>query len=66
MNLLVAHHAKDPQVCQWVIDNVDPNVNNVTVKAWVQACKEYLQSISDGPVMVSTGQRVTEWTARQE
>ena len=32
---------------------------------WSAVFNWLVQYTSDGPVMVSTGQRVTEWTARQ-
>lgn len=58
MDLLCGYHAKQVDVCQWVIDNVDDTVDNITVKAWVQACKDHLKSLNDGPEIVSTDIRV--------
>ena len=54
MDILCAHHAKDPETCKWVIENCDENTDNITVKLWLKASKEYLESLCDGPVMVST------------
>ncbi len=65
MNLLCGHHAKDPHVCRWVIENCDENTDNITVREWVKACKEYLKSYNDGPDLVSTGQLVGKQTTRQ-
>ena len=56
MNILCGYHAKNPDTCKWVIENCDENVDNITVKIWINACKEYLQSHNDGPDQVSTGQ----------
>lgn len=58
MDLLVGFHAKDLQTCQWVVDNVDDTVDNITVKNWVQACRDKLKSFNDGPALVSIGQVV--------
>ena len=58
MDVLCGYHAKNLDTCKWVIENCDENVDNITVKIWINACKEYLQSINDGPDQVSTGQRV--------
>ena len=44
------------------IVNRDENGNVVSVIH----CPYIPKFLVDGPVMVSTGQRVTEWTARQE
>lgn len=60
MDLLCAYHAKDPDTCNWVIANADENTDNITVKSWVLACKLHLQSLNDGPELVSTGPRVGE------
>lgn len=48
MDILCAHHAKDPETCKWVIANTDVNTDNLTVIAWVQACKDYLASLDEG------------------
>lgn len=53
--MLVGHHAKDPEVCKWVIKMFDGPTNNGTVRAWVQACKDHLRSLSDGGETGSTG-----------
>ena len=56
MNLLCGYHAKDPQVCKWVLDNTSEDTTNLTEKSWRDACKEHLNSLSNGPDLVSTGQ----------
>lgn len=53
MNLLCAYHAKSPDACRWVIANAEENSDNITVTNWVKACKEHLQSLYDGPDLVS-------------
>jgi len=58
MDLLCGYHAKNSDTCKWVIENFDEITDNITVTNWVKACKEYLQSHNDGPVMVSIGQIV--------
>jgi hypothetical protein len=58
MDLLCGYHAKNVDTCKWVIQNCDENTDNITVKAWIRACKEYLQSHNDGPATVSTEQSV--------
>jgi len=45
MNVLCAHHAKDPDTCRWVIANCDENTDNITVRQWLEACKEYLATL---------------------
>ena len=42
MDLLCGYHAKDPEVCRWVIANADENTENQTVRMWVKACEEFL------------------------
>ena len=49
MNILCAYHAKNVDTCKWVIANYNENTSNITVNAWVKACKKYLESINDGP-----------------
>ena len=46
MNILCAYHAQNPDTCRWVIDNYEHSVGNITVEQWVQACKEYLESLN--------------------
>ena len=58
MNILCAHHAKNPETCKWVIDQYGHVTNNTTVMLWVAACKEYLQVLNDGADTGSTGLRV--------
>ena len=56
---LVGFHAKDPDVCKWVIEMFgDQETENKTVQQWIQACKEHLaqlESLSDGGELGSTG-----------
>ena len=42
MNLLCAYHAQNVETCKWVLKNTDPNTDNITVKHWIEACKEFL------------------------
>ena len=42
MNVLCGYHAKDPEVCKWVIDNCDPNTNNIAERLWLEASKQQL------------------------
>lgn len=56
---LVGFHAKDPEVCKWVIEHFgDQASDNETVRQWIQACKDWLaelESLSDGGELGSTG-----------
>lgn len=45
MDLLCGYHAKDVSICNWVISNYDGETDNITVKLWVEACKEYLKQV---------------------
>lgn len=45
INSLCGYHAKDISICNWVISNYDGETNNITVKLWVEACKEYLKKV---------------------
>ena len=47
MDILCAQHAKDSKTCQWVIDNYDKDTDNITVRLWVEACKNYLKSLDN-------------------
>lgn len=42
MNVLCGYHAKDPEVCKWVIDNCDPNTTNIAEQLWLEASKQQL------------------------
>lgn len=57
--VLVGYHAKDPEVCKWVIDMFGQDeTDNETVRQWIQACKDHLaqlESLSDGGESGSTG-----------
>ena len=55
MDMLCAFQAKDPQTCAWVLANTNENTTNLTEKRWREASKQYLESLSDGPDLVSTG-----------
>ena len=57
MNILCAYHAKNVDTCKWVIANYNENTSNITVNAWVKACKEYLESINDGPAQFRQGDK---------
>jgi hypothetical protein len=54
MNILCGYHAQSADTCHWVINNYANSIGNITVELWVKACKEYLESINDGPALVST------------
>jgi len=45
MNILCGYHAKNEDTCNWVISNYGNVTDNITVIAWVAACKEYLNSL---------------------
>jgi hypothetical protein len=45
MNILCAHHAQNADTCRWVLENTDPNIDNITVQLWRQACIEYLAQV---------------------
>lgn len=45
MDLLCGYHAKDIEICKWVITNYDGETDNTTVKLWVETCKEYLKQV---------------------
>lgn len=47
MNILCGYHAKDPETCRWVIEHCSNQTDNNTVVLWVQACKEYLESLPE-------------------
>ena len=61
---LVGFHAKDPEVCKWVIEMFgQQETDNGTVRQWVQACRDRLaelESLSDGPELGSIGQAKVE------
>ena len=46
MDLVPGYHAKSVDTCQWVIQNYEHVTDNITVVAWVAACKEYLNSLN--------------------
>lgn len=56
---LVGFHAKDPEVCKWVIEMWGgQETDNETTRQWIQACKDHLaqlESLSDGGEIGSTG-----------
>lgn len=56
--LLVSYHAKEPDVCKWVIEMFgNQETENETVRQWIQACKDnlaQLESLSDGSEIGST------------
>ena len=59
--LLLGYHAKDPEVCKWVIEMFgQEETDNITVKHWIQACRDrlaQLESLSDGGESGSTGDK---------
>lgn len=42
MNILCAYHSQNVETCKWVLENIDPNTDNITVQLWIEACKEFL------------------------
>ena len=44
--MLCGHHSKNAEICQWVIDNVDIPVDNITVTLWLEQSREYLESLT--------------------
>jgi hypothetical protein len=46
MDLIPGYHAKTESACRWVINNYEHVTDNITVVAWVAACKEYLNSLN--------------------
>ena len=56
MNVLCGHHSKSKEICEWVVQNVSLDTDNITAKQWVIASIEHLKSLNDGPDQVSTGQ----------
>jgi hypothetical protein len=46
MDLIPGYHAKNIETCSWVVNNYQHVTDNQTVVAWVDACKEYLNSLS--------------------
>ena len=46
MDLIPGYHAKSPDICQWVIQNYSHVTGNMTVVAWVNACREYLKQLN--------------------
>ena len=54
--MICGYHGTTREVCEWVVKNVDPNTDNITVQQWYWASLEYLKSFPSGPDQVSTGQ----------
>jgi len=46
MDLIPGYHAKSPDICNWVIQNYSHVTDNMTVVAWVTACREYLKQLN--------------------
>lgn len=46
MDLIPGYHAKSADTCEWVVKNYSDVTNNITVVAWVAACREYLQQLN--------------------
>jgi hypothetical protein len=43
--LLCGFHSTDPEICKWVVDTYENRTNsNQTLKDWVEASKQQLQS----------------------
>ena len=45
MNILCAYHAQIVETCKWVLENTEPDTNNITVQLWREACKEFLANL---------------------
>ena len=46
MDLIPGYHAKNADTCNWVIQKYSHVTDNMTVVAWVNACKEYLKQLN--------------------
>ena len=46
MDLIPGYHAKTTDICHWVIQNYSHVKDNMTVVAWVAACREYLKQLN--------------------
>ena len=46
MDVIPGYHAKSRDICEWVIQNYSHVTDNMTVVAWVTACREYLQQLN--------------------
>lgn len=44
--MLCGYHAKSIDMCEWVLNNTDPNSTNLTVQLWRKACKDFITEIS--------------------
>ena len=55
MNMLCGYHSQSREICQWVVDTVSEDTDNLTVRMWVQQSRERLQSLNEGPETVSIG-----------
>ena len=55
MNMLCGYHSQSKEICQWVVDNVSEDTDNITVRMWVQQSREHLKSLNEGPETVSIG-----------
>lgn len=47
--MICGYHGTTQEVCEWVINNVDPNTDNITVRGWYYASLEHLKSFTPGP-----------------
>jgi hypothetical protein len=47
MDYLCGYHARNADTCKWVLENTDPDTDNITVQLWRQACKEFLEQIDN-------------------
>lgn len=45
MNILCAYHAQNVDTCKWVLENTEPDTNNITVQLWREACEEFLANL---------------------
>lgn len=42
LSILCGQHAKEPDMCMWVIDNCDPSTTSITEQLWLAAAKQRL------------------------
>lgn len=46
MDVIPGYHAKSRDICEWVIQNYSHVTDNMTVVAWVNACRQHLQQLN--------------------
>jgi len=49
---MLVYHGRSREMCEWVLKQYEHcplSKNNLTTQLWIQACKEFLQSLGDSP-----------------